>query len=130
MRYQVWYGPSQPISKSVMYSVQISTHVEQRITRYVEAYRDIFVELYTDTGLWYAEEVIKDEYRKNAKLLKDGILSAINQSMKQEIVWYTPLSEDMRETSIRLGARRIQLTYEEEAVWQIRYIMDIEILRK
>ena len=96
----------------------------------MEAYRDIFVELYTDTGLWYAEEIIKGEYRKNAKILKNSILSAMDHSMKQEIVWYIPLSGDMRETSIRLGARRIQLTYEEDPIAQIRYIMDIEILRR
>lgn len=34
-----------------MYSIQLSDMIEEEISRYTEAYRDIFVELYTDTGL-------------------------------------------------------------------------------
>lgn len=50
--------------------------------------------------------------------------------MPHEILPYTALADGVRETSIRLGARRLFIQYEEDASNMTRYITDIEIIRR
>jgi hypothetical protein len=54
----------------------------------------------------------------------------MKEAISNEILPYTPLVNGSRETSIRLGARRLFITYEEDTTNMTRYITDIEILRK
>jgi hypothetical protein len=113
-----------------MYKVIISSHVDYLIDTYGDTYRDVFISRFSDTGLGYAEALIQRQYIESAELLIDGIIDTIETAMLHEIVPYTPLVNGSRETSIRLGARRLFITYEEDTVNMVRYITDIEILRR
>jgi hypothetical protein len=112
-----------------MFSVVVHHHVRRKIEQYIIAYRSIFLEIYDDTWLGIAEKIIKQQYLEKSRLFKDSIFESIKESLQQEIVWYTPVG-DLKETSIRIGSHRIFLTYHEDVESMMRYIVDIEILRK
>ena len=60
----------------------------------------------------------------------NSIIDAIQDAISHETIAYSLLKNNMRETSIRLGARRLFVQYEEDQENMIRYITDIEILRR
>ncbi len=45
-----------------MYKLKISSQAKRVIERYIIAYRDAFIDLYTDTGLGHAELIIQEQY--------------------------------------------------------------------
>ncbi len=125
-RYQLYYAKK----KVNMYKIIVSQHVDNLIDRYWDWYRDIFISRFSDTGLWHAESLIQRQYIESSELLVDGIIEAIYQAMSNELVPYAPFQNGIRETSIRLGARRLFIRYEEDSQDMTRYITDIEILRR
>ncbi len=115
---------------SSQYKVAITTPVIRKIESYTFAIRDYYVALYTDTWLDEAEEVIQSQYIEWSDTLHRFIISSMKEIFLRELIPYTPLESWLRETSFRMGNRRIFLTYEENEEEQVRYIVDIEILRK
>jgi hypothetical protein len=113
-----------------MYKIIISSHVDACIDRYGNMYRDVFLSRFSDTGLWQAETVIQQHYIEASDLLVDSLYDAIDTKICLDILWYSLLENGLRETSIKLGMRRLFLTYEEDTENMIRYITDIEILRR
>ena len=113
-----------------MYKIVISSYVDALIDGYGNRYRDIFISRFSDTGLWEAEILIQHHYIEASDILVDSIYDAIDSRMTVDILGYTPLENGFQETSIKLGMRRIFLTYEEDAPNMTRYITDIEILRR
>ncbi len=113
-----------------MYSSVIASRVRQKITRYGDLYLEWFISRFSDTGLGYAETIICNQYLESSDLLVESIYRTIEKATAQELLPYSPLPNGIRETSIRLGARRLFIQYEEDQENIIRYITDIEILRK
>ena len=113
-----------------MYKSIITPRVRQQITRYGDLYLEGFVSRFSDTGLGYAETVIQNQYLESSDLLVESIYRTIEKATMQDILPYSPLQNEIRETSIRLGARRLFVQYEEDTENMTRYIIDIEILRK
>ncbi len=112
------------------YKIFITPHVTEKVDLYTLAIRSYYIALYTDTGLWEAEEIIKSQYIEWADALNHSILNSIREIFHQNIVPYSELKSWQREASFRMGNRRIFLTYEEDTENMTRYITDIEILRK
>lgn len=113
-----------------MYSVIIEAHILEKIRTYADILLDGYLLRFSDTGMWEAEAIIKDNYIQAAYLLVDSIYDNISKVMPHEILPYTALADGVRETSIRLGARRLFIQYEEDASNMTRYITDIEIIRR
>ena len=112
-----------------MYKVIILDSVRAKIKKYGDAYRDIFVTRFSDTGLWYAEELIQKQYLESADLLVESIYGSMEIYASRDLIPYRE-SGEIRETHTRLGSRRIDFCYEEDVETMTRYITDIEILRK
>jgi hypothetical protein len=115
---------------SNMYKIIPDPHIYSKINRYGDLYLEGFISRFSDTGLGHAEVLIQKQYLESSDLLVDSIIDTMYESMSREIVPYAPLENGMRETSMRLGARRIFIQYEEDQDNLIRYITDIEILRR
>ena len=113
-----------------MYKVIAHSSIYKDIYKFWLLYRDIFIDRFTDTWLGFAEEIIKSQYIESAELLVDTIIDGMVSILSRDFIYYTPLESGMRETSFRMGNRRIFLTYEEDETTQARSIVDIEILRK
>ena len=113
-----------------MYKVIPHSGIYTKISRYGDSYLAIFISRFSDTGLWNAEAIIQRQYIESSDILVDSIIDAMQEAIWREVVPYSPLADGMRETSIRLGARRLFIQYEEDELGMTRYITDIEILRR
>lgn len=114
-----------------MYTVTFGEKVYQKIYRYIDMYRAKYLELYHDTGLWYAEEIIKNQYIVNADMLTDVFVDGIYDIMhEREVLWYSTNPDMSRVTTISLGSRRLFITYLENSLNMKREVIDIEIYRK
>jgi hypothetical protein len=73
-----------------MYDVVFDERVYQKIENYISAYRSRYLELYDDTGLGYAEDIIKSQYIINADLLASTLVDGIYGVMHdREILGYS-----------------------------------------
>ena len=113
-----------------MYKVITRSGVYKKIHTFWLLYRGVFIERFTDIWLGFAEEIIKSQYIESAELMVDTIIDGMKSILSREIIAYSPLESWLRETSFRMGNRRIFLTYEENTETLTRFIIDIEILRK
>ncbi len=113
-----------------MYKVIIHSAVTKKIDYYGDLFFGIFLSRFSDTGLWEAETIIQRQYLEASDLLVDTISDNMITIMSRDFIYHTPLESWLRETSFRMGNRRIFLTYEEDEKNMMRYITDIEILRK
>jgi hypothetical protein len=64
-----------------MYSVVFDEQVYEKIEDYIGAYRAKYLEFYNDTGLGYAEDIIKSQYITNADTLTDAFVDGIYHLM-------------------------------------------------
>ncbi len=115
-----------------MYKIEISPIAQKRIEWLILWYRDAFINLYDDTGLWDAEIVIKEQYIKWADILRISLYDAIKNSLSLEKLFgYSyNATEDIYQITTVLGSRRLFLSYKEEKEPKIRIITNIEIFRK
>ena len=112
-----------------MFSLIVHARVRNKIEEYILAYRSIFLEIYDDTWLGDAEEIIRNQYKEKSKLLKNTILTSIEESLRKEVIAYSSV-DDKRATTIRIWSRRMFLKYDEDLKTMTRYILDIEILQR
>jgi hypothetical protein len=112
-----------------MYKVIITDTVRAKVKRYGDAYLHIFVDRFSDTWLWIAENIIQRQYIELADVLVDSIYSSLEDVASRPILHHAIL-DSMHTSHTRLGSRRIDFSYEEDEWEKIRYITDIEILRK
>ncbi len=68
-----------------MWSAKISSDAYKMVSRYIEAYRDIFLERFTDTGIW-SEKIIAEGYRNVAERLRIDAVEKLHSHMTQEHV--------------------------------------------
>ncbi len=113
-----------------MYKVIAHSSIYEKVDYYGELFFNIFLSRFSDTGLWEAEKLIQKQYLEASDILVQTIIDSITTTLSRDFIYHTPLESWQRETSFRMGNRRIFLTYEEDEEDQVRYITDIEILRK
>lgn len=115
-----------------MYSLKISLRAKKVIESYIIAYRDAFLELYTDTGLWYAELIIQEQYILWAETLRSMLYVAIKNTLKPEIIlgYSYNQTDDIYLVTTSIGSRRIFLEYTQDTDNQIRILQNISIVRK
>ncbi len=114
-----------------MYSVVFDEKIYQKIEKYISVYRSKYLELYHDTGLGYAEDIIKSQYIINADILTDAFVDGIYDMMyAREVIWYSIATDMTRITTISIGSRRLFITYMEDDTRMTRTILDIDIFRR
>lgn len=115
-----------------MYSLKISLKAKKTVENYVITYRDAFLDLYTDTGLWYAETIIKEQYLIGADTLRAVLHESISKRLQADtILGYSyNEKEDIYLVTTSVGKRRVFLEYTENAKQKTRVLKDISIVRK
>ena len=68
-----------------MFSVHINTKARFNIKRFINSYRHIFLDLYSDTGI-YHEDKIRKQYQEISKNLFEKIYITINDTLKNQLV--------------------------------------------
>lgn len=89
------------------------------INRYIERYTLYFEELYSDTGVWNEQEIIKS-YKKEGYARYDSILDTIESALSAEIISYTK-----SETYIRWKSKIIIVSFRD--IDDLRIVEKIEI---
>jgi hypothetical protein len=115
-----------------MYNLKISPRAKRVIESYIIAYRDSFIELYTDTGLGYAETIIQEQYILGAETLRNTLYIAIGNTLKAENILgysYNQFANTYMVT-MSIGSRRVFLEYTQDEENQTRVLQDIAIVRK
>ena len=115
-----------------MYHIKIGRTPRTKIERYIDAYRSAFLELYDDTWLGYAEDIIKEQYIQNADLLRKVLYETIAHALSQEkIVGFSySMETEVFLVTVPVERRRIFLSFREDRTTQTRILVDIEIVRK
>jgi hypothetical protein len=112
-----------------MWSVNISPDAYKMVSRYIEAYRDIFLERFTDTGIW-SEKTICTGYKNMAEQLRIDIVEKLQSHMSHEQVTGFREENESRYIRITMNDRWLEIGYTEDTDKQIRYIESIKIWRK
>ena len=96
---------------------------------FVAHYEEGFFELYSDSGIWNEDEIIRS-VRKDAHALFDTLLDTIALRLSGKRVLGRKLSRRWHELRIRIGTRFVFVQYSEDLGEDIRWIESIAIDRK
>jgi len=69
-----------------MHKVILAPEVRAYIRRYIDAYILYYENLYEDSGLGIAEEIIIDQYRQSARSTSDMIYTGIEDTMTRATI--------------------------------------------
>ena len=78
-----------------MWQVRVNPEAYIMVSRYIEAYRDIFLERFTDTGIW-SEEVICQGYHNLAEQLRLNIIDTMEHFMSSDRLTGFREEDDLR----------------------------------
>jgi hypothetical protein len=110
-----------------MHKVILAPEVRAYIRRYIDAYILYYENLYSDSGLGIAEEIIIDQYRQSARAISDMIYTGIEDTMTRATILGQHTAWDMRIVTTRIENRRLFITYSESDTERI--VNRIEIVR-
>ncbi len=110
-----------------MHKIIIRSKVRKAIRKYIDAYELYYENLYTDSGLGIAEEIIINQYRESALAISRAFYDAIEELFSQEqLFWYVSVWENKREITTQIENRRLFISYTESG--NMRNIEDIKIV--
>ncbi len=110
-----------------MYNLILWSKVRADIRKYIDAYELYYENLYTDSGLWIAEEIIINQYRQSASAITERIYDAIEEALTPDIIFgYSSEKDGIRSITTRIENRRLFLFYSESETE--RRVVDIKIV--
>lgn len=111
-----------------MYNITIVPEVRKYIRKYIDAYEIYYENLYQDSGLGIAEDIIIAQYTQSARAISDTIYTAIEQAIKPEIIFGYSTKNDIRVITTRIENRRLFISYTESHEMQERTVVEMEIV--
>lgn len=99
------------------------------IIGYIDLYREYFLDIFDDTGIW-SEELIRNRYIQASDDLQADIRDTIVRGLSMDIVWHTVIDEEIKSTIFRTGKRNIVIEYSEDTESHTRYVWFIRIHRQ
>ncbi len=115
-----------------MWEVQISDRARLTIETHADLLWRYYDDLFTDTGMWATEKIIKSQYKESADILRDGIYDTLFLILEKDTILgysHNPEWESYTITT-SIGTRRLFIEYREYAEEKIRVVMDVQIIRK
>jgi hypothetical protein len=112
-----------------MWHVFLSAAAEQTLEEYIVAYRNIFEQLYDDSGIW-SEDYIIETHVTESKNLKNDILEHIDKRFVSDFLPFKNINSSVRESVIFVRNRIIFIEYIFHEEEKIRYIEKLRILYK
>ena len=110
-----------------MHKIILRPKVREKVRIYIDAYETYYENLYSDSGLGIAEEIIIEQYKQSATAISEAIYSSIETALSPEsILGYHETSDWSREITTRIENRRVFLSYTESA--DKRVVIDIQIV--
>ncbi len=112
-----------------MFDLSFTVRAHQDLTDFIDAYKSGFVELYSDSGIW-SEDTILKQYQQAAESLKEGILDCIQFRLEKPVVFGRHKQFDSYECIVMTKGRLIDVIYSENLKLKERIIERIGINRK
>ncbi len=113
-----------------MYEIIYSIKAENRIKFFINSYKNIFLDSYTDTWLFY-EDLIRKNFINNSEKFYNEIIDSIeNIISNQKLLWYKILKNNNFQIKIDVWNFRLFIEFSENIENKIRFIKDIEINKK
>ena len=119
--------------KSVnMWKVQISHQAKISIESHVDTLWRYYDNLFSDTGMWAVEEIIKSQYRESATILRDGVYDTVFVMLERSTILGYSHNPDTKIYTVTtsIGTRRLFIEYREYPDEKIRVVTDVQIIRK
>lgn len=111
--------------------VFFSEKATESVVIFFDLYRDLYFQLYDDTGLWPAEDYIKNQYLESSIQMRDWVYEEIEKILSHDaVLWYVPWdsSSDIRLVTKSYWSYRLFVEYREVATYRI--IENVRIYRK
>lgn len=112
-----------------MWKVLFSAKSEEMIIKYIDLYREYFLDIFDDTGIW-SEELIRTRYIETSNNLQTDIRETILWNLSRDIIWYTVINDEIKSTVFHSGKRNIFIEYSEDIENHTRYVWFIRIHRQ
>jgi len=106
-----------------MYEVKLNEKAYKQLEKFIVKYRNVFENLYSQTGLENLNEIV-DLYYKSAISLKNGFLSWIEVALSKDII----ACKENNTTIVFYKNYKLKVKYNEK--WNIRIVANIEISYK
>jgi hypothetical protein len=113
-----------------MYKVEYKNKPEEKLKLFINSYKNIYLETFTDTWLFY-EDLIRQNYINISEKFFNEIIDFIDDIFSQEkIYWYSVLENKNYQIKTKLWNFRIFVEYTENNIEKIRFIENIEFYKK
>lgn len=113
-----------------MYEIIYKIKSENSIKSFIKTYKNIFLNSYTDTGLFY-EDLIRQNYINNSEKFYNEIIDSIdNFLLDEKIFWYKILDNKNIQIMIVVWNFRLFVEFSENIEKNIRFVENIEIFKK
>jgi hypothetical protein len=115
-----------------MFTVKFSQDAIKRVDSYTDRIVSYYEDLYEDTGMGHAEEIIRLQYRDAAELLNISIYDTVAVTLEKNPILgysYNPDSQVYTITAT-VGTRRLFIEYREYKEENTRVVMDVQVIRK
>lgn len=115
-----------------MYRVLISETSQSKIDDYSNYLWEYYDRLFDDTGLGYAEDIIKKQYKQSTDILRNNIYNSIENTLSLDTPYGYSFDsiEQIYTITIPIGTRRMFIRYKEYIDSHTRLVIDISIIRK
>jgi len=113
-----------------MYELIYKKKSENKIKSFIKSYKNIFLNTFTDTGLFY-EDIIRENYINNSEKFYNEIIDSIDWIFTQEqILWYSILENHNLQIVKIVWNYRLFIEYSENLDKRMRFIEDIKFNKK
>ncbi len=112
-----------------MWKILFSSANEEMIVRYIDLYREYFLDIFHDTWIW-SESLIRSRYIEAVNSLQADIRETIVHGLSRDVIWYTAIDSEMKSVVFHSGKRNISIEYSEDMETRTWYIWFIRIHRK
>ena len=113
-----------------MYKVIYKIKAENKIKSFIKSYKNIFLETYTDTGLFY-EDLIRQNYINNSEKFYNEIIDKIDSLFVEEkIFWYKILDNGKLQIIIVVWNFKLFVEFSENLEEKARFVENIDFYKK
>ena len=113
-----------------MYELIYKKKSENKIKSFIKSYKNIFLDTFTDTWLFY-EDIIRENYINNSEKFYNEIIDNIDLFFTEEkILWYSILKNNNLQITKIIWNYKLFIEYSENINNRIRFIEDIKFNKK
>lgn len=112
-----------------MWHLRIESSADDDLVKYFTLYRDYFIDMFTDTGLWNESEICAGYEALGFDIIRN-IRAWIEERLWVDTVLGWKQSEKGKTVILVANKRFVRVTYQEDSFTKTRSVIHLEIWRK